>query len=394
MTGLVLEDLASMQRKTVVLVCMVDSIHVARWIAQFEPTEVKFILFPSGPNRRVHPKILELLAIGKEYGDQITIVPFGGKLSIWLWALDRLFSERIRGSLLRAVLKRFSPDYIHALEFQHAGYVALRALEDRHIKIPFIATNYGSDIYWFQKFPRHKEKIQRILDRADFYSAECQRDYVLAKNLGFHGVSLPLAPNAGGVDWVVSQLNLEKPSKRNVIAIKGYDGWVGRASVALDAIEHLRQELAEFEIHIYSSNLMVAYRAVRISRRLGLRISVHRKGRLSHEEVLGIFGRARIYVGLSLSDGISTSLLEAMSMGAFPIQTSTSCAEEWVIDGKSGFLIQEIARDTVAAAIRAALSSDSLVDNAQQTNLQTIQDKGLSKHFKSRIRTFYNLGRD
>jgi glycosyltransferase involved in cell wall biosynthesis len=381
-----------MQRKTVVLVCMVDSIHVARWIAQFDPKEVKFILFPSGPNRRVHPKILELLTRGKAYGDQITIVPFGGKLSLWLWALDRLFSERIRGSLLRAVLKRVSPDYIHALEFQHAGYVTLRALEDKSIKTPFLATNYGSDIYWFQKFPKHKEKIRRILDRADFYSAECQRDYVLAKNLGFQGVLLPLAPNAGGVDWKTSQPKLEKPSTRNVIAIKGYDGWVGRASVALEAIEHLGKELAEFEIHIYSSNLKVGYRARRIGRRLGLRITVHRKGSLSHEEILGIFARARIYVGLSLSDGISTSLLEAMSMGAFPIQTNTSCAEEWISDGKSGFLIREIVLETVAAAIRAALNSDSLVDNAQQTNFQTIQEKGLSEHFKSRIRAFYNLG--
>jgi hypothetical protein len=31
-----------MSRKRVVLVCMVDSIHVARWIAQFEPFEDEF----------------------------------------------------------------------------------------------------------------------------------------------------------------------------------------------------------------------------------------------------------------------------------------------------------------------------------------------------------------
>jgi hypothetical protein len=61
MTGLALEDLASMQRKTGVLVCMIDSIYVTRWIDQFDPTEVKFILFPLGPNGRVHPKIVEMI---------------------------------------------------------------------------------------------------------------------------------------------------------------------------------------------------------------------------------------------------------------------------------------------------------------------------------------------
>ena len=115
MTGPVLEDLASMQRKTVVLVCMVDSIHVARWIAQFYPTEVKFILFPSGPNRRVHPKILEMIENGKSFDNKIRIVPFDGKLSLPLWALDRLFGDRIRGLLLRRILKKARPDFVHAL---------------------------------------------------------------------------------------------------------------------------------------------------------------------------------------------------------------------------------------------------------------------------------------
>ena len=104
-----------MQRKTVVLVCMVDSIHVARWIAQFYPTEVKFILFPSGPNRRVHPKILEMIENGKSFDNQIRIVPFDGKLSLPLWALDRLFGDRIRGLLLRRILKKARPDFVHAL---------------------------------------------------------------------------------------------------------------------------------------------------------------------------------------------------------------------------------------------------------------------------------------
>jgi hypothetical protein len=245
MTGLVFEDLASMHRKTVVLVCMVDSIHVARWIAQFDPTEVKFILFLSGPNRRVHPKIVEIIKRGKQFENQITLVPFGGKLSLPLWALDRLFSDRIRGLLLRRVLKKVKPDFVHALEFQHAGYVTIRALEDKSLKTTFIATNYGSDIYWFQWFPSHKVKIQRILDRANLYSAECQRDYLLARNFGFDGVELPLGPNTGGVELAGGGLDFQAPSKRKTIAIKGYHGWVGRALVALDAVESLHRELRD-----------------------------------------------------------------------------------------------------------------------------------------------------
>jgi glycosyltransferase involved in cell wall biosynthesis len=391
MTGLALEDLASMQRKTVVLVCMVDSIHVARWISQFDPREVKFVLFPAGPNRRVHPKILEMIAKGKKFDNQTTIVPFGGKFSLPLWALDRFFSDRIRGLFLRRVLKNTSPDFVHALELQHAGYVTMRALTDTSIATPFIATNYGSDIYWFQQFPKHKAKIQSILRRADLYSAECQRDYLLAKNLGFQGEELPLGPNAGGIEVAEDQLNFQAPSKRKSIVIKGYHGWVGRALVALDAVESLHHELRDYEIVVYSANLKVARRALQIGRKLGLKFSVHKKNSLSHQEVLGIFAIARIYVGLSLSDGISTSLLEAMSMGAFPIQTSTSCADEWITPGKSGALIRNLNADEVSRALKLALGDDSLVDEAVGINKETIKTKADSEALKQSAKAFYGI---
>jgi len=380
-----------MQRKTVVLVCMVDSIHVARWIAQFDPTEVKFILFPSGPNRRVHPKILEMIAKGKKFDNQITIVPFGGKLSLPLWTLDRFFGDRIRGLLLGRILKKTIPDFVHALELQHAGYVTMRALADKSISTPFIATNYGSDIYWFQQFPKHKAKIQSILQRADLYSAECQRDYLLAKDFGFDGVELPLGPNAGGIELTGDQFNFRAPSKRKTIAIKGYHGWVGRALVALDALESLQHELRDYEIVVYSANLKVARRTLQIGKKLGLRVSVHKKNSLSHQEVLDIIGKARIYVGLSLSDGISTSLLEAMSMGAFPIQTSTSCADEWITPGKSGVLIRNLNADEVSTALKLALGDDSLVDEAAEINKETIMTKADAGTLKQSAKAFYGI---
>ena len=380
-----------MQRKTVVLVCMVDSIHVARWIAQFEPTEVRFILFPSGPNRRVHPKILEMIENGKRFENQITIAPFGGKLSLPLWALDRFFNDRIRGLLLRRILKITLPDFVHALELQHAGYVTIRALADKSISTPFIATNYGSDIFWFQRFPKHKAKIQLILGRADLYSAECQRDYLLAKNFGFDGVKLPLGPNAGGIELARDQLNFQAPSKRKTIAIKGYHGWVGRALVALDAVESLQHELRDYEIVVYSANLKVARRAIQIGRKLALKVSVHKKNSLSHQEVLGIFSKARIYVGLSLSDGISTSLLEAMSMGAFPIQTSTSCADEWITPGKSGVLIRSLNADEVLSAMELGLKDDALVDEAVEINKEALRSKANPEALKQSAKAFYGI---
>jgi glycosyltransferase involved in cell wall biosynthesis len=78
---------------------------------------------------------------------------------------------------------------------------------------------------------------------------------------------------------------------------------------------------------------------------------------------------------LSISDGISTSLLEAMMMGTFPIQSCTACGDEWIGDGKSGFIVPAEEPREIAEAIRAALLDDALVDKAAEINLDTINQR-------------------
>ena len=106
--------------------------------------------------------------------------------------------------------------------------------------------------------------------------------------------------------------------------------------------------------------------------------------------MLNLFGKARAYVGVSLSDGISTSLLEAMAMGAFPIQTNTSCADEWIVDGITGELIDPN-QEEVKNSLRQALNSDSLVDQASVINRQKIATECNEEQIKLKSLKFYGL---
>jgi len=370
---------------------MVDSIHVARWIAQFEPSEVEFTLFPSTPNRRVHAMIKDMMT----KNGNIRLVPFGGKLSIPLWGMDLIFSDYVRGMLLRGILKGDKPDFVHALELQHGGYIASRALEDASIKTSFIATNYGSDIYWFQQFPKHLAKIQKLLSRADRYSAECNRDVDLAKKYGFTGEVMPVFPNAGG--FTDQQLNREliPTSQRKVIAIKGYEGWVGRASVAVEALYSLTAELADYKIIFYSCNAKTIRLVKRLKRKTGLNVEWHGKGELSHTQMLDLFASARIYIGISLSDGISTSLLEAMAMGAFPIQTSTACVDEWFKDAETGLYLSEPVSTKLVSGLRQVLSfPQEQTSRAMAINRGFISSSASNSDIGQRVNRFYSLGNE
>ena len=121
-----------------------------------------------------------------------------------------------------------------------------------------------------------------------------------------------------------------------------------------------------YKLAIYLASNEVKIAAKLISQSTG--ISIDFIPRCSHDEMLRLFGRARLYIGLSISDAIPTSLLESIVMGAFPIQSCTSCADEWIENGKTGIIVPPEEPEVVAAAIRRAVSDDELVDYAAEQN--------------------------
>jgi len=187
----------------VVLVCMLDSIHSARWLSQFRGKDLEFRLIASRKHRAVHSDLQKLL---DDYPKNFKIVGpiriskrLGPYLDFTLFELcGRYIPQFKRGRFLREKVKQLEPDFLHLLEIQSAGYLYLDSKLVRSKKMRVILTNWGSDIYYFSNFEDHKIKISHLLTQVDSYAAECRRDYNLAGELGFLGENLPLIPNSGG----------------------------------------------------------------------------------------------------------------------------------------------------------------------------------------------------
>ena len=156
-----------------------------------------------------------------------------------------------------------------------------------------------------------------------------------------------------------------------MIALKGYhdDDWAGRALVGLQALHMCADCLGEYEIAVYLAGPNVRYAAEYVGRVTGLRFAVLPHS--SHEEMLRLMGRARVAIGVSVTDGTPNTMLEAMIMGAFPIQSDTVSTAEWINQGQNGLLVPPEDPEAIAAAIRRAVTDDELVDRAAETNWQT-----------------------
>ena len=96
------------------------------------------------------------------------------------------------------------------------------------------------------------------------------------------------------------------------------------------------------------------------------------KHKLTHNELLELFRNSRIYIGLSKSDGISTSCIEAMTQGCIPIQSDSSCANEWFTDGSSGFLVKYYDYKNIADKVKFLVNNSIFILEAQQMNFEVV----------------------
>ena len=394
----------------ILIVAMGNSIHLARWISQINDQGWDIHLFPTASfvsinpeikNVKIHIPFLIKLIVKFYKNKKQKLIHTSAPLyiqetipvSVSIKEILRNITAKNNYKNLNRLIKKIKPDIIHSMHFQEAGYLTLEAKKNFKGKFPkWIATNWGSDIDLFRNIEGHDKKISDVLSNCDYYSCECERDIEYAKDLGFKGIVLPVVPNSGGIDFdLVNSLKSNiAASKRKIIMLKGYQNWSGRALAGLRALERCADALNEFKIYIYSAEdyIDVKISASLLTKKTGIETLILPSS-ITHNEIISLHGLSRISIGLSITDAISTSMLEAMVMGSFPIQSNTACANEWFKDGKTGILVHPEDTEDIENAIRKAISDDVLVDNASKLNYDMLYDRIEMSKIKRIVVNYY-----
>ena len=362
-----------MERRKILIIGMFDSIHLARWLSQFENEKIDFVLFPSKKFKYVNYDLLKLVTSQKiasyRFAKPYFVFKYIGFMDYFLVSIFKLLKLNLKLLFLRRITHKNIFNYIHAIELQGAAYLYDLLPQQIQDRTSLIVTNYGSDIQYFQNIPEHQDKIRSVLSKADFYSAECQRDYESALKLGFKGKFLPCIPNAGGFKNEIFELNLVPSNERNLIMAKCYGGTFGLGELIIDALERFLRNNTDVKIvmHSVTDDLLNKSRNLRVAFPNQVVVYTVRE-KISRHEILDYLSKSRIYLGASKSDGISTSFLEALCLGAYPIQTDTSCASEWIELGFFGSIIRPDTSEIFTAINVSYL--DKELENKRAQNLE------------------------
>ena len=111
----------------------------------------------------------------------------------------------------------------------------------------------------------------------------------------------------------------------------------------------------------------------RQARELGIEDLVVFRGDVPHEEIPALLASAQIYLSASSSDGASSSLLEAMACGIFPVLSRIPANTGWIEDGRAGLYFEVGNATELTDQIERALDDPTLRAQAGQLNRERVE---------------------
>ncbi len=298
-------------------------------------------------------------------------------------------NENNVGKAFQKVIKAFQPDIVHCFEMQLSGFPILSIMS--HTNIPLIYSSWGSDMFYFKEKGIATIKVNTFLKRADYLITDCKRDHQIALKNGFVGTFLGVFPGNGGI--TVNTSNIKKYNDRKIILFKGYQFDVGEALQIVKAIELLDNTiLTSYSFEVYSADKQVVDYIKKSKILSQANFKIHfREQHLENKLLLDIMGKSILHIANNVSDGMPNSLLEAMAMGAFPIQSNPGNATSEVITNNiNGFLIDNpLDVKHIAMHIKRALINDQLRQHAQDFNINYIQQNYNRATLQPKIQTLY-----
>lgn len=380
----------------ILFVCQ-QYIHSARWINQLKDSEHEIFLFDC-LDMPIHQDLKWTSHFENWSKRKLPYIKgehFLRKKAPKLFHKIEPFFKTTAANKLVEIIDEIQPDLVHSLEMQSQTYHVLKAFKKHQFKWAYFS--WGSDLFLYQNDKNHRSKIKNALGKLDYFLADNNRDVQLAKELGFKNKISWVFPGGGGYH-LKDYKQFSKPfSERNLILIKGYHHWAGRALVVLNSLELILEEIKNYRIYVYSAHKIVIEKIEELNKKYNLNIEYSsRKEQVTHQQLLVKFGEAKIAIGNSISDGIPNTLLEAIILGAFPIQSNPGDASEDYISHKSNGLLIENPEDKneIAELIKEALESEKLIEKAFKLNSEIAKTLDYTVIKKDVLKVYQNIEKD
>jgi L-malate glycosyltransferase len=338
------------------------------------PNTLSYIQYFRGRGHEVtclslHPPLPELR--------DIRVIELGAR-GKWQYAL--------RLPVVRMWLREIAPDLL--IGYRLTSYGLLAVSTGFH---PVAVTTTGFDVLWgggWQK-PLRRAIVGFVVRRADLIVSWADH-MTSALPLDDRGERVLTQPR--GIELGKFPHGSIPPGQREqvIISTRSLKRWY-RLDQLLRAFAHVRRRVTGARLWILGDGPERS-RLERLAGALRLREAVRFFGRVEHDAIGSYLGRASVYSSQISFDGVSASLLEAMSTGVFPVVPDNAANRQWVTDGEGGLLYAIDSEAGLARALERALTDADLRERASRINRSRVEADGdLARNLSIIENRFKNL---
>jgi glycosyltransferase involved in cell wall biosynthesis len=290
---------------------------------------------------------------------------------------------------VRQLIREIEPEVVVA--YYVTGYGTLGALAGHH---PLVQVTSGSDVLLAPRNPVMRRLLRYNLGRADLVTAWAPHMASAAKALGVPEDRILVMPRGIPVDHFASARSSTPASgdSINLISTRSLKAEYN-LPVLIDALRLLRDEGVNFRLTLAGDGPQRG-ELMEMAERLDLKEQIRFAGFVSNDELPKLLSEHNMYISMVDSDGVSASLLEAMAVGLMPMVPDNPANRFWIKQNENGTLMNSLAPQSVAQAIRDAFFNVGLRRKAWELNSDRVRrDADLFENSKRFLARFQQLAR-
>ncbi|MBS7788235.1 glycosyltransferase family 4 protein [Flavobacterium sp. CYK-55] len=162
-----------------------------------------------------------------------------------------------------------------------------------------------------------------------------------------------------------------------------------RHSTIIKAFGLLQQQQIPFELTIVGDGPMKE-KLQRLTQNLDIHKNVHFVGRISNESLPKLLAKANFYISMPITEGVSSSLFEAMAVGCYPIVSDIPGNQSWISHRENGQLVTVDQKEILAQEIIWALKNEEFRKQVVAKNRKFVEEKANYTHNMKQISERYH----
>jgi glycosyltransferase involved in cell wall biosynthesis len=279
---------------------------------------------------------------------------------------------------LRRALREFKPDILLANYLSSGGLLACLSGHKR-----IVVSAIGSDVVAGIRSPLWRRLFRWQFRKARFVHVVApQLAQLLYDKCGLDPHRTVIAPIGVDTNLLAMAEASSRPGAGAIVCTRAHRPVYGQETL-VKAMATLKQR--GVACSLLFTHTMDVQTTRELVRRHGVEDMVTFRPGYKYEELPGILAGADVYVSASFSDGMSNSLLEAMSTGTFPVVSDIPANRPWIEHGRTGLLFPPGDEHALADRLIEALGNPALRSAAAELNRKKVVEQGDMYHEADRL---------